>query len=58
MMPMTEPAASALSLLAEVMPIDNAEVAHHRRDGQRGEIAVNHGRHAGENLEDRLQPGA
>ena len=35
-----------------------AEIADRRRDGQRGEIAVDHGRHAGEDLEDRLQPGA
>ena len=35
-----------------------AEVADDRRHGQRGEVAVDHGRHAGEDLEQRLGHGA
>ena len=52
-MPMTTPAASALSE-ATSRPIDCADVAHERRDGQRGEEAVDHGRDAGQDLEQRL----
>ena len=54
--PITSPAASALSVEALGMPSATAEIADRRRDGQRGEIAVDHGRHAGEDLEHRLHP--
>ena len=54
--PITSPAASALS--DEVgMPSATASCAP-RRDRQRGEIAVDHGRNAREDLEHRLEPGA
>jgi hypothetical protein len=33
-----------------LMPRLDGEVADHRRDGERGEIAIDHGRHTGENL--------
>src|SRR3546814_3851659 len=36
----------------------DTEIADQRGDGQRSEIAINHGRDAGEDLEDRLQPRA
>ena len=34
-----------------------AKVADHRRDGQGGEISIDDGWNAREDLEDRLQPG-
>ena len=58
MMPMTRPAASALSDEAPGMPIDTPKSRIAGRDGQRGEIAVDDGRHAGEDLEHRLHPAA
>ena len=53
MMPMTRPAASALSE-ATSRPIDCADIADERRHGQGGEEAVDHGRDAGQDLEQRL----
>ena len=53
MIPITEPAASALSEETS-RPIDFAEPAHQRRHGQRGEEAVDDGRDAGQDLQDRL----
>ncbi len=51
------PAASALSE-ATLQPDRAAEVADERRHGQRGEEAVDDGRHAGQDLQDRLGRGA
>ena len=56
-MPMTRPAASALSE-ATLRPSDFAPAADQRRDGQRGEEAEHHGRNAGQDFEDRLGEGA
>ena len=53
MMPMTSPAASALSEETS-RPIDWPSAADQRGHGQGGEEAVDHGRDAGQDLEDRL----
>ena len=53
MMPMTRPAASALSEETS-RPIDSPDAADQRGDGQGGEEAVDHGRDAGQDLQDRL----
>ena len=56
MMPMTSPAASALSD-ATSRPIDSARASRiSGADGQRREEAVDHGRDAGEDLQQRLGP--
>ena len=53
MIPMTTPAARALSEETP-RPIDCADVADERGDGQGGEEAEDHGRDAGQDLEHRL----
>ena len=42
------------ALGGDIEPDASAEIAHERRDRQRREEAVDHGRNAGEDLQDRL----